>query len=120
MDIKTTLDNIKAIKEIADSTQNIELKSLIVDLKEEILELKEENQKLKAELAKKTDYNMIFEKDAYWNVKDGKKEGLFCSACWDKSNIPVRMKNNPYTYECPVCQNKVSNGKEVQPVRVVW
>ena len=62
MDIKTTLDNIKAIKEIADSTQNIELKSLIVDLKEEILELKEENQKLKAELAKKTDYNMIFEK----------------------------------------------------------
>ena len=35
MDIKTTLDNIKAIKEIADSTQNIELKTLIVDLKED-------------------------------------------------------------------------------------
>lgn len=120
MDIKKTLDNIKAIKEIADSTQNIELKSFIVDLKEQILELKEENQKLKEELAKKTDYNMIFEKNAYWNIKDGKNEGPYCSACWDKSHTPIRMKNNLYTYECPVCKNKIENGKEAQPIKVVW
>lgn len=121
MDIKTTLDNIKAIKEIADSTQNIELKSLIVDLKEEILNLRQENLDLKQQLSQKVEHNMVFENKVYWDLKkDGTKDGPFCSACWDKSNIPVRMKNNPYTYECPVCQNKVSNGKEVQPVRVVW
>ncbi|MCM1265979.1 MAG: hypothetical protein NC200_07245 [Candidatus Gastranaerophilales bacterium] len=121
MNIKTTLDNIKAIKEIADSTQNIELKSLIVDLKEEILELKEENQKLKNELSKKIDFDMHFENDAYWNMNsNSKKEGPFCSACWDKSQMAVRMKSNTYTYECPVCQNKISNGKEIRPIRATW
>lgn len=69
MDIKTTLDNIKAIKEIADSTQNIELKSLIVDLKEEILNLRQENLDLKQQLSQKVEHNMVFENKVYWDLK---------------------------------------------------
>lgn len=110
MDIKTITDNVKAIKEIADATQNLELKSLIIDLKEQVLELREENHSLKEQLSKKTDYNMQFENNAYWNIKeDETKDGPFCSACWDNHKKAVRMKAGQSASVCPVCKNTIYN-----------
>lgn len=92
MNIKTALDNIKAIKEIADITQNIELKSLIVDLKSEIIELKEENQNLKEKLSKILAKNLHFENCVYWDInQEGIKDGPYCPVCWDKDKKLVRL-----------------------------
>ena len=114
MNIKTALDNIKAIKEIADITQNIELKSLIVDLKSEILELKEENQNLKEELSKIQDIDLIFENCVYWKInQDGVKDGPFCPVCWDKDKKLVRLPEivDAVGYgpirSCYVCNNHI-------------
>lgn len=114
MDIKTTLDNIKAIKEIADSTQNIELKSLIVDLKEEILELKTENQKLKEELSRLQEKKLLFENCVYWCIKeDNTKDGPYCPVCWDKDKKLIRLPEivNSMGYgpirSCYVCGNHI-------------
>lgn len=113
MDIKTTLDNIKAIKEIADSTQNIELKSLIVDLKEEILNLRQENLDLKQQLSRKLEHNMIFENKVYWDVKeDETKDGPYCPVCWDRDCKairlgPLQVAGPNSTHHCYVCKNNI-------------
>jgi len=67
--IKKMMDNVNAIKEIAEPIQNIELRSLIVDLKEQLIDLREENQELKEKLSKKEDLNMLYEQERYWNIK---------------------------------------------------
>ena len=114
MDIKTITDNVKAIKEIADATQNIELKSHILDLKEQILELREENLKLKEKLAQKSKFNMIFENKVYWDVKEnGTKDGPFCPVCWDKEHLPIRIGDEYNGYpvgvfrHCYNCKNNI-------------
>ncbi len=114
MDIKTTLDNIKAIKEIADSTQNIELKSLIVDLKEEILNLRQENLDLKQQLSQKVEHNMVFENKVYWDLKkDGTKDGPFCPVCWDREHLQIRIGDEYNAYpsgvyrHCYNCKNDI-------------
>lgn len=105
MNVKTVLDNVNAIKEIADSMQNLDLKEKIVDLKAQVIELREENTNLKQELDKKKKFNMIFENNTYWNVeKEGKKEGPFCSACWDNNSKPIRIIVTDGFGHCPVCK----------------
>jgi hypothetical protein len=113
MDIKTALDNIKAIIEIADSTKNIELKSYIVDLKEQILELKDENFDLKEQLRQRTEHNMIFENRVYWDLKeDGTKDGPYCPSCWDSEGKAVRLgplqvAGPNSVHQCYVCKNTI-------------
>lgn len=105
MDIKTVLENVNSIKEIADSMQNIELKEKIVDLKEQIIDLREENINLKQELTKKETFNMVFERNSYWIIgKNGKKEGPFCSACFDNNSKVIRMIVKDDYAKCPVCK----------------
>ncbi|MEI8390246.1 MAG: hypothetical protein WCG23_10235 [bacterium] len=109
MNIKTVLDNVNAIKEIADSIQNIELKSIIVDLKEQVLELKEENLNLKEKLSKQEDFNMIFEDNKYWNTNENNvKDGPYCPACWDNNKKTIRFNEAKMSFHCPVCKNTVS------------
>jgi len=113
MDIKTALENIKAIKEIADSMQNIELQSHIVDLKEQILELRDENFDLKEQLRQRTEHNMIFENHVYWDLKeDGTKDGPYCPACWDDNGKAVRLgplqvAGPNSAHQCYVCKNTI-------------
>lgn len=107
MNVKTVLENVNAIKEIADSMQNLDLKEKIVDLKEQVIELREENINLKEELNKKNQLNMVFEKNTYWNINHtDKKDGPFCSACWDNNSKSVRMQRRDDGFaRCPVCKN---------------
>jgi len=51
--------------------------------------------------------NMQYENNMYYEVKsDGKKDGPYCSACWDKDSKAIRMHlSGRNTYECPVCKS---------------
>lgn len=109
------LDNIlnsaKVALKIADSLKNQDLKEAILGLKEEILNLREENISLKEQLSKRQNFNMVFEDNRYFNVKeDNSREGPYCSNCWDSDKMPIRLQHfNPHSegecYVCPRCEN---------------
>ena len=109
------LDNIlnsaKVALKIADSLKNQDLKEAILGLKEEILNLREENISLKEQLSKRKNYNMVFEDNRYFNVKeDNSREGPYCSNCWDSDKMAIRLQHfNPHSegecYMCPRCKN---------------
>lgn len=110
MDIKKTVDNINAIREIANSLNNIELKDKIVELSEEMLELRTENINLKEKLAIQQNFKMEFKNNMYWNNLDNKEEGPYCSACWDKETKAIRLHQLNKSYICPICKNQISKG----------
>jgi hypothetical protein len=109
------LDNIlnsaKVALKIADSLKNQDLKEAILGLKEEILDLREENISLKEQLSKRQNFNMVFENNRYFNVKeDNSQEGPYCSNCWDSDKMAIRLQHfNPHSkgecYVCPRCKN---------------
>ncbi|MBR4507319.1 MAG: hypothetical protein IKP24_02170 [Alphaproteobacteria bacterium] len=113
------LEYIDRAKEIADSLDNVALKSIILDLQGELLQLQQDNLELKQMLRNQEDYRMEFFNDVYWNVlSNGEKDGPFCSACWDKDKKAVRLheiflgvvgrSNFPNSYKCPICGTCVS------------
>lgn len=101
MGIKDITDSAKKALEIANELKNIELKEAILELKEKMIELREENIELKEQLKEKQKYNMVFENNKYWNLKeDGSKEGPFCVTCWDYNQTASRLIDN---YYCGIC-----------------
>lgn len=107
--VKDIFNNVKTIKDIADATANLDLKSAIVDLKEQILELREENLQMRENLSVRDSYNMQFEHNMYYNLlQSGKKEGPYCSGCWDTKKQAVRMHCRGDGYCCcPNCKREV-------------
>ena len=107
IDIK---NNIKVVKDIADQFKNVELNQAILDLKgkildlqEEIIDLRTQNQDLQNKLS--TKYSISYENGLYWNIKDGVKEGPFCTACHDQNQKLVRLKKTRNGHSCPICKN---------------
>ena len=109
MGIKDITDSVKKALEIANELKNIELKEAILELKEKILALREENGILKEELSKKEKYNMEYQDNCYWNIRnDGTKDGPYCSVCWDKEHKAIRLSKtlNETLYACGNCNNQ--------------
>lgn len=103
------LEYIKQAKDIADSMDNVALKSIILDLQGELLELQQENIQLKCALNQKESFNMQFDNNAYYNLlSDGRRDGPFCSGCWDVKNLAVRLHCRGDGYACcPSCKKEV-------------
>lgn len=109
--IKEITEDIKTILDIAEKTQNIELKNLIVDLKEKVLNLKEENLILKEKLSIQENFNMIFYNNVYYDEKpDGLKIGPYCTNCFDRDKKAIRLIDKVGTsncLECPSCKTVI-------------
>lgn len=102
--IKATYNAGKKALEIAENLKNVELKEAILELKEANLLLREENIALKEQLKEKQKYNMVFEKDKYWNIlPDGTKDGPYCAACWDYSGKAVHLDQGFSSPHCHIC-----------------
>ena len=105
------VNNAKVALEIADTMKNQDLKSAILDLKEELLNLREENILLREKLSQRQEFNMVFENNRYFNVKeDNTRDGPFCTNCWDSHQVAIRLQHfNENTkhdcYICPKCEN---------------
>lgn len=111
MNIKDIADTAKTALDIANELKNVELKEAILDLKEKLMELREENIQLKEQLSKKNGHNMKFftEDNCYYDVKDdAKKEGPFCSNCYDAKELYVQMHRvDKGCYCCPNCKTVI-------------
>lgn len=112
--LKTIKENIETAVKIADKLKSLELKETILNLKEQILSIREENLALKEKIA--SDHqkeNLIFRDNMYWKKQaDGSEDGPFCSGCYDKQGIQVRMHVYPNCYVCPACGKKIFREEE--------
>ena len=100
------MTNLKFIAETFQKAGKFEEYQKISDLMQENEELKKENKKLFEKL--KIKESLIFENNAYWTKEDGKKDGPYCSCCWDDNKKTIRMQpcGNPAYFDCPKCENK--------------
>ena len=119
------VENIKSVASTIQQIDNIELYQKILEVQKEAIDLLNENRELKEERAEllnkiKIKDQLLFDDNLYWLVEDnGKRNGPFCSRCWDVDQKLVRMKNdsNEFYFSCPDiqrCQNgvKIKESKE--------
>ena len=102
------------IGKIIDIIKDPDLKIKINDLYGENLNLKEESFNLKRELNKLKDTNqikskLIHEDNHYYLKENDKKDGPYCTKCWDVDGKLVRLHKGSYEegaqyYECPNCK----------------
>jgi len=104
-------DELKSIGKIFQEAGKIEQYQQILKAQEELLEmqkkvqdLEKENTDLKEKLEIKE--NLVNENSAYWINRERKKDGPFCSRCWDVDKKLVRLHpcGNPAYYLCPNCK----------------
>ena len=71
----------------------IDSKDALVEAKDQLQELKEQVKKLQdaSEERKAIQAELIPEDNAYFRAHDAKKDGPFCTACWDDSRKLMRL-----------------------------
>lgn len=104
-------DKLKSIGKILQEVGKIEQNQQILEAQKELLEIQKKIQNLERENAElkeklKIKESLIYENNAYWIIKDSKKDGPFCSRCWDVDKNLVRLHQgyNPGSYDCPNCK----------------
>lgn len=124
------IEDVKSVAKLIQQIDNVELYKRILDLQGEVMELVQENSELKKEITSLKESLRVtellkFERNAYWNEKPvGTKEGPFCSKCWDRDKLLVRMTtmSNPQYHRCPACNvpiNTSGRQDEVVDIAVV-
>ncbi|MFA6551915.1 MAG: hypothetical protein WCT19_00245 [Candidatus Paceibacterota bacterium] len=103
--------------------QILEVQEKLLEMQNRISELDKENKDLKEKL--KIQESLNFESNAYWIKNGERKDGPFCSCCWDDDRKTIRMQptySHAY-YSCPKCENKnvkVFPGRDTQPISNVF
>ncbi len=104
-------DELKSVGKVLQEAGKIEQYKQILETQQELLEmqknisnLEKENRELNDKLNIKE--NLKHENNAYWISTNEKKDGPFCSRCWDVDKNLVRLHPhaNPAYYNCPDCK----------------
>jgi hypothetical protein len=105
------LDDVKSLVSVVQKIDNVELYRKILDLQREVQDLVGENRELKQQLLEVKDKldlhgTLVFERDAYWLPATDRRDGPFCSLCWDSKRELIRMIKcgNPAFSQCPRCK----------------
>jgi hypothetical protein len=120
VDISAALTSIRTISGIAiaggkiELTQNvIELQQTLLSLQAENAELSEANRDLKKKIQELIDLSALseefyFDRNAYYKGEGAKRDGPFCSRCFDAEGKAIRLTQNmPGTGACHNCKNAV-------------
>lgn len=109
----SVFDELKSVAGVLQEAGKIEQYRQILDALRDLLELQKkisELENVNSELRSKLEIkeNLIFEKNSYWLQNGEKKDGPFCSCCWDDDRKTIRMQpcGNPAYFDCPKCKNK--------------
>jgi len=115
----TIFDNLKSVAKVLQEAGKIEQYKQILEAQEKLLEmqkiiadLENENKELRNKLEIKE--NLVYENNTYWTKRDDKKDGPYCSCCWDSEKKIIRMhpSGNPAFYYCPNCKG---NSVKIDP-----
>lgn len=109
-------DFLKDAVKIAQKADNIELMSTLLSIQSEAISmaekiqvLSEENRSLKNEILASKDREEVRSRlkhrdNMYWYIGvDSKEEGPYCTRCWDKLGILMRVLNYGSYFNCPEC-----------------
>jgi len=112
--LKDAASVLKEAGKIEQYKQILEVQEKLLEMQKTISEIEYENKELKEKL--KIKENLIFNNQAYWIIDGDKKDGPFCSCCWDDEKKTIRMQpcGNPAFFDCPKCNNK---GVKIFPER---
>jgi len=107
------IENFKDVLKLADAANNLDLYKKLAELQNSVFGLQEENRELKDQLGRLTDQlstqqSLKHDGERYWSEKDGKRDGPFCSVCWDVDKKLVRMRgyrtvSGVRDYVCDYC-----------------
>jgi len=104
-------DELKSVGKVLQEAGKIEQYKQILEAQQELLEMQKKIQNLEKENTElegklKIKENLIHGDNAYWIDSESKKDGPFCSRCWDVDKNLVRLHpcGNPAYYDCPNCK----------------
>ena len=102
------IQDFKIITETVMKLGSIEAQQKLISIQTEIITLQQENNELRKELGDIKAINDIrehlsFENNMYWVNTGSKKEGPYCSKCWDENKKLVRLHTQDVDFDCPVC-----------------
>jgi Zn finger protein HypA/HybF involved in hydrogenase expression len=105
-DLKSVANTLREADKIPQYQQILDALEKLIEMQNKIFILETENKDLKESL--KIQKSLTFENNAYWINLDGKKDGPYCSCCWDDDKKTIRMQpcGSPAYYNCPKCENK--------------
>jgi len=110
--LKSTAKVLQEAGKIEQYQQILETMEKLLEMQNKIIELESENKDLKEKLSIKE--NLIYENNSYWINDEGKKNGPFCSRCWDKNQELIRIHSmgNSALCRCPECKNHFQIGPD--------
>lgn len=104
------IDNFKDLFKAAEVVNNADLYKKLGETQNAVFALEQENRNLKDELRAIREQQAIDDElqpadNAYWRIKDGKRDGPFCLRCWDVDRKLVRERAGATagTHYCPDC-----------------
>lgn len=105
-ELKSVANVLREADKIPQYQQILGVLEKLIEMQNRILTLETENKELSESL--KTQESLVFKNNAYWIEKEEKKDGPFCSCCWDDNRKTIRMQpcGNPAFFDCPKCKNK--------------
>lgn len=113
------------ITKLLEIIKDPDLKIKINDLYGENLTLKRENFDLKDKIKKLNEElditsSLITEGNHYYLMMKDKKDGPFCTKCWDVDRKLVRIhdggsSNGVQYFSCPNCKTNTKIGEYIQP-----
>ncbi len=85
-----------------------EAKHLLMDLQSRYIEVCDENNVLKSQVQEFEDIlylskNLVYDGSYYWLITGNIKQGPFCSACYNRDGILIRLHDDGETRKCYNC-----------------
>ena len=106
-ELKSIAKVLQEAGKIEQYKQILEILEKLLEMQKRIADLEDQNKELEEKLKVKD--SLTYKNNAYWMVKKDKKDGPFCSRCWDKNKDLIRMHPAADTVyaDCPECNNSV-------------
>lgn len=110
-------DELKSIGKVLQEAGKIEQYKQILDAQQKLLEIQKklddletDNKRLRGELEIKGE--LVPEGNLYWLENDGKKDGPFCTRCWDDESKTIRLHRSESSgrLHCPKCNTNAKAG----------
>lgn len=112
------VDEVKSVAGLVNKLKDPELMQHVINLQNSVLELNNENAKLREKVTdleniiknlekeKEVGESLNIEFGTYFSTRNSKKDGPFCTRCFDVDRNLVRLNvlTNGYA-ECPQCKN---------------
>lgn len=110
-------DELKSVGKVLQEAGKIEQYQQILDAQRQLLEMQKRIEDLESDKKQLQDELTVKgqitpEGNLYWLDHDGKKDGPFCTRCWDDEHKLIRLHQSPVSgrMNCPKCSTEAKGG----------